>query len=94
MFSLVEIMQPRVMTQSAGRPIAESQGGGTGGRVGRGGERGKRPRGGNDEHVDEVNGQGNDQGIGADRGIEGVNGYVKGVNEGVGGAPDFSTIIA
>ncbi|GKD05615.1 putative reverse transcriptase domain-containing protein, partial [Tanacetum coccineum] len=45
----------------AGRPIAESRGGGTGERVGRGG-RGRGPRGGNDERVEELNGQGNDQG--------------------------------
>ncbi|GJT77950.1 putative reverse transcriptase domain-containing protein [Tanacetum coccineum] len=45
------------------------------------------PKGGNDEHVDELNGQGNDQGLGA-------NGNVEGVNEGVAGALDFSTIIA
>ncbi|GJW99192.1 hypothetical protein Tco_0181000 [Tanacetum coccineum] len=55
-----EIMSPRVMTQSAGRPAVESLGGGTGVRVGRGG-RGRRPREGNDERVDEFNGQGNDQ---------------------------------
>ncbi|GJS70090.1 putative reverse transcriptase domain-containing protein [Tanacetum coccineum] len=72
MFSLVEIMPPRMRTQSAGRPIAESQGGGTGERVGRGG-RGRGPRGGNDDHVDELNGQGNDQGMGANGGVEGVN---------------------
>ncbi|GJT73865.1 hypothetical protein Tco_1033151 [Tanacetum coccineum] len=36
-------MPPRVMTQSAGRPAAESLGGGTGEWVGRGG-RGRRPR--------------------------------------------------
>ncbi|GKC15420.1 hypothetical protein Tco_1012202, partial [Tanacetum coccineum] len=48
---------------------------GTGVRVGRGG-RGKRPREGNDERVDDLNGQGNDQGIGANRGVEGVNGNV------------------
>ncbi|GKB23806.1 hypothetical protein Tco_0863207, partial [Tanacetum coccineum] len=36
-------MPPRVMTQSAGRPITESRGGGTSERVGRGG-RGRRPR--------------------------------------------------
>ncbi|GKE58974.1 putative reverse transcriptase domain-containing protein, partial [Tanacetum coccineum] len=47
---------------SVGRPVAESLGGGTGVRVGRGG-RGRRPREGNDEHVNELNGQGNDQGI-------------------------------
>ncbi|GKA28007.1 hypothetical protein Tco_0714175 [Tanacetum coccineum] len=87
-------MPPRMRTRSAGRPVAESRGGGTGGRVGRGGGRGRGPRGGNDERVDELNGQGNDQGLGANGGVEGVNGNVEGVNGGVGGAPDFSTIIA
>ncbi|GKF62877.1 hypothetical protein Tco_0182931 [Tanacetum coccineum] len=33
MFSLVWIMPPRVMTRSAGRPVAESRGGGMGERV-------------------------------------------------------------
>nr|GEY41108.1 hypothetical protein [Tanacetum cinerariifolium] len=61
--------------------------------VGRGG-RGRGPRGGNDKRVDELNGQGNDQGLGANGGVEGVNGNVEGVSGGVGGAPDFSTIIA
>ncbi|GKF80104.1 hypothetical protein Tco_0235672, partial [Tanacetum coccineum] len=64
--------------------------GGTGVRVGRNG-RGRRPREGNDERVDVLNGQGNDQGMGANGGVEGVNGNVEGAN---GGAPDFSTIIA
>nr|GEZ50952.1 putative reverse transcriptase domain-containing protein [Tanacetum cinerariifolium] len=64
--------------------------GGTGVRVGRGG-RGRRPRECNDERVDDLNGQGNDQGMGANGGIEGVNGNVEGAN---GRAPDFSTIIA
>nr|GFB36301.1 hypothetical protein [Tanacetum cinerariifolium] len=41
-------------------------------RVGRGG-RGRGPRGSNDERVDELNGQGNDQGEGANRNVEGVN---------------------
>nr|GFC91535.1 hypothetical protein [Tanacetum cinerariifolium] len=54
-------------------------------RVGRGG-RGRRPREGNDERVDDLNGQVNDQGMGANGGIEGVNGNVEGAN---GGAPDF-----
>ncbi|GJS09540.1 putative reverse transcriptase domain-containing protein [Tanacetum coccineum] len=67
MFSRVWIMPPRVMTRSAGRTISESQKGGTGRRVSRGG-RGRGPRGGNDEHVDDLNGQGNDQGMGANRG--------------------------
>ncbi|GJX27435.1 putative reverse transcriptase domain-containing protein [Tanacetum coccineum] len=62
-------------------------------RVGRGG-RGRGPRRGNDERIDELNGQGNDQGMGANGGVEGVNGNVKGVKGGVGGTPDFSTIIA
>ncbi|GKG32364.1 hypothetical protein Tco_0429874, partial [Tanacetum coccineum] len=56
------IMPPRMRTRSVGRPAAESLGGGTGVRVGRGG-RGRRPREGNDEHVDDLNGQGNDQGL-------------------------------
>ncbi|GJU36890.1 putative reverse transcriptase domain-containing protein [Tanacetum coccineum] len=55
---------------------------------------GVAPKGGNDERVNELNGQGNDQGLGANRGVEGVNRNVEGVNRGVGGAPDFSTIIA
>ncbi|GJW32993.1 putative reverse transcriptase domain-containing protein [Tanacetum coccineum] len=60
-------MLPRVMTRSASRPIAKSLGGGMGKRVGRGG-RGRRPREGNDERIDELNGQGNDQGLGANGG--------------------------
>nr|GEY09005.1 hypothetical protein [Tanacetum cinerariifolium] len=79
-------MPPRMRTQSAGLPVANLQGGGMGERVGRCG-RGRGPMGGNDEHVEEFNGQGNDQGKGA-------NGNVEGVNGGVGGAPDFLTIIA
>ncbi|GJX25258.1 reverse transcriptase domain-containing protein [Tanacetum coccineum] len=82
-------MPPRMRTRSAGWPIAESLGGGTGERVGRGG-RGRRPREGNDERVDELNDQGNDQGLGANEGVEGVNENVKRANR---GAPDFSTII-
>ncbi|GKE41588.1 hypothetical protein Tco_1468872 [Tanacetum coccineum] len=68
-------MPPRVMTRSAGRPVAESRGGGTGVRVGRGG-RGRRPRESNDERVKDLNGQGNDQGLGANKGIDGFNGNV------------------
>nr|GFA38379.1 reverse transcriptase domain-containing protein [Tanacetum cinerariifolium] len=74
----------------ADRPAAESLGGGTGVRVGRGG-RDRRPRESNDACLDDLNGQGNDQGIGANRGVEGVNGNVEGADE---GALDFSTIIA
>nr|GFB19602.1 hypothetical protein [Tanacetum cinerariifolium] len=50
--------------------------------------------GGNDECVDELNGQGNEQGVVANGGVKEVNGNVDGVSGGVGGAPDFSTIIA
>nr|GEW88778.1 1-aminocyclopropane-1-carboxylate oxidase 5-like [Tanacetum cinerariifolium] len=53
--------------------------------------RGRRPREVNDERVDDLNGQGNDQGIRVNEGVEGVNGNVEGANR---GAPDFSTIIA
>nr|GEU47866.1 nucleotide-binding alpha-beta plait domain-containing protein [Tanacetum cinerariifolium] len=83
-------MPPRMRTQSAGRPAAESLRGGMGVRVGRG-RRGRRPMEGNDERVDDLNGQGNDQGIGANGGVKRVNGNVEEAN---GGAPDFSTIIA
>ncbi|GJY90112.1 hypothetical protein Tco_0505308 [Tanacetum coccineum] len=62
-------MPPRMRTQSAGRPTTESLGRGTGIRVGRDG-RGRRPREGNDERVDDLNGQGNDQGMGANGGVE------------------------
>ncbi|GJW37501.1 putative reverse transcriptase domain-containing protein [Tanacetum coccineum] len=65
-------MPPRMRTQSVGRPAAESLGGGTGERVSRGG-RGKRPREGNDERVDELNGQGNGLGMGANGGVEVAN---------------------
>ncbi|GJS98067.1 putative reverse transcriptase domain-containing protein [Tanacetum coccineum] len=75
-------MPPRMRTRSVGRPVAESRGGGTGERVGRG-RRGRGPRGGNDERVDKLNGQRNNQGLGANGGVEGVNGNVEGVN-GVG----------
>nr|GEW64202.1 putative reverse transcriptase domain-containing protein [Tanacetum cinerariifolium] len=75
------IIPPRVRTRSAGRPVVESRGGGTGVRVSRGG-RGRGLREGNDERIDELNGQRNDQGLEANGGIEGVNGNVKGVNGG------------
>nr|GFC36731.1 reverse transcriptase domain-containing protein [Tanacetum cinerariifolium] len=53
-------MPPRMRTQSASRPAAESLGGGTGVQIGRGG-RGRRPKEGNDERIDDLNGQGYDQ---------------------------------
>nr|GEU47117.1 putative reverse transcriptase domain-containing protein [Tanacetum cinerariifolium] len=71
-------MPLRMRTRSDGRPAVESLRGGTGVRVGRGG-RSRRPREGNDECVDDLNGQGNDQGIRANEGVEGVNGNVEGV---------------
>ncbi|GKF07075.1 hypothetical protein Tco_0041299, partial [Tanacetum coccineum] len=55
------------------------------------GGRGRRHREGNDKRVDDLNGKENDQGMGANGGVEGVNGNVEGAN---GGAPDFSMIIA
>nr|GEY82147.1 putative reverse transcriptase domain-containing protein [Tanacetum cinerariifolium] len=81
-------MPPRIRTQSVGRPATESIGGGTGVQVGRGG-RGRRPREGNDERIDDLNGQENNQGLRANGGVERVNRNVKRVNEDVGGAPDF-----
>ncbi|GJS21569.1 putative reverse transcriptase domain-containing protein [Tanacetum coccineum] len=83
-------MPSMMRTQSGGWPAAESLGGRTCVRVGRGG-RGRRPWEGNDERVEDLNGQGNDQGMGDNGGIEGVNRNVKGANR---GAPDFSMIIA
>nr|GEV44295.1 hypothetical protein [Tanacetum cinerariifolium] len=71
-------MPPRMRTRSAGRPAAESLRGGTGVRVSSGG-RGRRPREGNDERVDDLNGQENDQGLGANEGVEEVNGNVEGI---------------
>ncbi|GJV11458.1 reverse transcriptase domain-containing protein [Tanacetum coccineum] len=59
-------------------------------RVGKGG-RGRRPREGNDERVKDLNGQGNDQVLGANEGVKVVNRNVMGANR---GSPDFSTIIA
>ncbi|GKD70185.1 hypothetical protein Tco_1324275 [Tanacetum coccineum] len=47
-------MPPRIRTRSTGWPVAKSLGGGTGVRVGRG-VRGRRPREGNDERVDDLN---------------------------------------
>nr|GEZ71599.1 reverse transcriptase domain-containing protein [Tanacetum cinerariifolium] len=55
------------------------------------GGKGRRHMEGNDDSVDNLNGQRNDQGIGANRGVEGVNGNVEGANK---EAPDFLTIIA
>nr|GEX08463.1 hypothetical protein [Tanacetum cinerariifolium] len=75
-------MPPRMRTRSADRPTAKSLERGMGVRVGRCG-RGRRPREGNDERVDDLNSQGNNQGMGANGGVEGAN----------RGAPDFSTII-
>nr|GEX75433.1 putative reverse transcriptase domain-containing protein [Tanacetum cinerariifolium] len=48
--------------RSTSQPTAESLGGGTSIRVGRG-ERGRRPKEGNDERVDDLNGHGNDKNL-------------------------------
>nr|GEV29654.1 putative reverse transcriptase domain-containing protein [Tanacetum cinerariifolium] len=67
--------------ESVGRPAVESLGEGTGVRVGRGG-RGRRPREGNDERVNDLNGQGNDQAqVGNQGNVGNQNGNV--VNENV-----------
>nr|GEX48411.1 putative reverse transcriptase domain-containing protein [Tanacetum cinerariifolium] len=91
--TMQKIIPPRMTTRNASRSVAESQGRGTSEQVGRCG-RGRGPREGNDERVDELNGQGNNQGLGANGGVKGVNGNVEGVNGGVGGAPDLSKVIA
>ncbi|GJS27252.1 putative reverse transcriptase domain-containing protein [Tanacetum coccineum] len=75
LYGTKSIMPPRMRNRSAGRPAAKSLGGGTGVHVGRDG-RGRRPREGNDECVDDLNGQKNNQGLRANRGVEGVNGNV------------------
>nr|GEV01815.1 hypothetical protein [Tanacetum cinerariifolium] len=64
-------MPPRMRTRSVGRPAVESLRGG--GCMGWSRWKGRRPREGNDENVDDLNGQGNDHGMGANRGVEGVN---------------------
>ncbi|GJR50512.1 hypothetical protein Tco_1401033 [Tanacetum coccineum] len=66
-------------SKSAGRPAAAPQGGGTSGRVGTRGRRVREPRRRNVEPTGEPKGQGNDQGVE--------------VNKGVDGVPDFSTNI-
>ncbi|GKB57928.1 hypothetical protein Tco_0914114 [Tanacetum coccineum] len=73
-------MPTRVMTRTAGRPAAAPRGGGTGGRVGREGRRVREPRRRKVEPTSKPKGQGYDQGVE--------------VNDGVDGVPDFSTIIA
>ncbi|GJV09184.1 hypothetical protein Tco_1346840 [Tanacetum coccineum] len=74
------IMPPRMTTRSACRSTAAPRGGGMGGRVGRGARRTREPVRRNNETIGELDGQGNDRGVEA--------------NGGVGGVPDFSTIIA
>nr|GEZ69781.1 hypothetical protein [Tanacetum cinerariifolium] len=72
MFSLVWIMPSRVMTRSAGRPAATPRGGGTGGRIGREGKRVREPRRRKVKPNGEPEGQGNDQGIEVNVGVDGV----------------------
>nr|GEX26367.1 ribonuclease H-like domain-containing protein [Tanacetum cinerariifolium] len=74
------MMPPRMTTRSACRSTAAPRGGGMGGRVGRGSRRNREPVRKNNKTIGELDGQGNNRGVEA--------------NGGVGGVPDFSTIIA
>nr|GEZ24896.1 reverse transcriptase domain-containing protein [Tanacetum cinerariifolium] len=71
-----EIMSPTMTTQSAGWPVAASQGGGTGGRAGRGGGR-TRGRAG-DQCDDRINGQGRGQENGRNQNGDAVNDNIQG----------------
>ncbi|GJV86966.1 putative nucleotidyltransferase, ribonuclease H [Tanacetum coccineum] len=73
-------MPPRVMTRSVGRPAAASRGGGTGRRVGSEDKRVREPRMRNVEPTGKHEGQGNEQSVE--------------VNEGVDRVPDFFIIIS
>ncbi|GJZ50391.1 hypothetical protein Tco_0604581 [Tanacetum coccineum] len=76
-----KIMPPKMTTQSVGRPVTTSRGGGTGGRASRGGGRTRVCSG--------------DQGNGGISGRGGqVGGQGSEVNDGVDGVLDFSNIIA
>ncbi|GKA65660.1 hypothetical protein Tco_0765367 [Tanacetum coccineum] len=75
-----KIMSPRMTTRSAGRSTTAPRGRGTGERVDRGARRTREPVRRNNETIGELDGQGNDRGVGANRGVDGV--------------LDFSTIIA
>ncbi|GJZ47177.1 putative reverse transcriptase domain-containing protein, partial [Tanacetum coccineum] len=66
--------------EPVGRSTTAPRGGVTGGQVGRGAKRTKSAVRRNNETIGELNGQGNDRGVKE--------------NRGVGGVPDFSTIIA
>ncbi|GJR37830.1 hypothetical protein Tco_1213514, partial [Tanacetum coccineum] len=58
-------------TRSAGQPAAAPRGGGTGGRVGREGKRVREPRRRKVEPTGEPEGQGNDQGVEVNKGVDG-----------------------
>ncbi|GKC53789.1 hypothetical protein Tco_1076534, partial [Tanacetum coccineum] len=77
------IMPPRVMTRSAGRPAAASQRGGTGRRVGSKGRRVREPRRRNVEPTGEPEGQGNDQSVEVNEGVDGVSHPAKAETRGV-----------
>nr|GEV09558.1 hypothetical protein [Tanacetum cinerariifolium] len=70
MFSLVWIIPPKVMTRSAGRPTAALRGYGTGRRVGREARRVREPRRRNVEPTGELEGQGNDQSVEVNEGVD------------------------
>nr|GEY41694.1 hypothetical protein [Tanacetum cinerariifolium] len=86
-------MPPRMRTRSTGRSVAESLGGRTGVWVARGGK-GRRPREGNDERVDDLNGQGNDKGCNQGN-VRNQNGNVvnKNIQENVGNVIIFGALI-
>nr|GEX41812.1 reverse transcriptase domain-containing protein [Tanacetum cinerariifolium] len=71
MFFLEWIMPPKVMTQSADRPTVAPRGGGTGRRVGRKGKRVREPRRRKVKPTGEPKGQGNDQGVEVNEGVDG-----------------------
>ncbi|GJW21545.1 reverse transcriptase domain-containing protein [Tanacetum coccineum] len=74
------IMPPRMMTRGACRSTVAPRGRGMGGRVGRKVRGTREPVRRNNETIGELDGQGNDRGVGANGGVDGV--------------PDFFTIIA
>ncbi|GKA07947.1 putative reverse transcriptase domain-containing protein [Tanacetum coccineum] len=65
-------MPPRMTTRSACQSTAAPRGGGTGGRVGRGARRTREPVRKNNETIGKLDSQGNDQGVEANRGVDGV----------------------
>ncbi|GJV74425.1 hypothetical protein Tco_1506009 [Tanacetum coccineum] len=67
-----KIMPPRMTTRSAGRSTTAPRGRGIGERVDRGAKRNREPVRRNNGIIGELDGQGNDRGVGANRGVDGV----------------------